>query len=656
MTGGIRTLEMMPSHDFFAPLKKTTNWKPTAEEPSEDSRNVSPVIRPKVGPWTPGAILNQGAQSNSFSDQEKPTIWLPERHLSLAVEALGGGGGRGRKRSNEFLNDMTNGHSVNAGKSFEGNAEKSQDILSLDWAGTDNVYSSSSKNRCVEDVKNSPFYLWLPPTLPSKNSGNSGNVGSRNCFEDRSESVPNTPVKKEQTKEQNCENKEYYMEKEWKKEQKKEYYMEMKATGLATFQHLDFLMKHLELLIERAEERLGESSTVHAAHSRLVQERHNAEAVDSCAKAAIEQLETLRKGLSFVLPSLNSHQQLTATKHENPAVKVEKETSLTLDCGGSYERLSPGSSGDSGGESTREDDVVEIKNHENSEPMESKAAYWAQSIGQSLISNIVSPLDRRPSMFPSPSPSLSPSPSPSRTQLPENRNESPSERHSHGNQIFPQGTTNGRSTCYNSLFSPDLKVSTPYSGISSLPTGGICSLEKPTLTFSAPSNTFLEKRLSHFSPPSQSPLSSEVLLPSLSLKAETTSTVSMEEEEEEEEAEERKESALVVTWKHQGNGQDSQSGTASKRQRTRQQEEEVPGDTWHWRKYGQKVIKDTQLYRSYYRCGCRKGTTCAAKRHVDRYVEGNTVKSVVYEGEHCHPKPPPKTRTTILIRNSPKTS
>ncbi|PQP92828.1 WRKY transcription factor 1 [Prunus yedoensis var. nudiflora] len=57
-------------------------------------------------------------------------------------------------------------------------------------------------------------------------------------------------------------------------------------------------------------------------------------------------------------------------------------------------------------------------------------------------------------------------------------------------------------------------------------------------------------------------------------------------------------------------------------------------DGYHWRKYGQKLVKGNAYVRSYYRCTHSK---CPVKRQVERTHNGQ-ITDTVYFGEHAHPK------------------
>eukprot|EP00271_Cylindrocystis_brebissonii_P019614 TRINITY_DN6037_c0_g1_i2.p1 TRINITY_DN6037_c0_g1~~TRINITY_DN6037_c0_g1_i2.p1 ORF type:complete len:123 (-),score=4.16 TRINITY_DN6037_c0_g1_i2:109-477(-) len=65
-------------------------------------------------------------------------------------------------------------------------------------------------------------------------------------------------------------------------------------------------------------------------------------------------------------------------------------------------------------------------------------------------------------------------------------------------------------------------------------------------------------------------------------------------------------------------------------------------DKWHWRKYGQKKLKDTPLYRCYYHCGSRWTLECTAKRTVDRLVANDATTAIMYTSDHNHDSPGPR--------------
>eukprot|EP00271_Cylindrocystis_brebissonii_P001513 TRINITY_DN1177_c0_g1_i1.p1 TRINITY_DN1177_c0_g1~~TRINITY_DN1177_c0_g1_i1.p1 ORF type:complete len:920 (-),score=109.97 TRINITY_DN1177_c0_g1_i1:499-3231(-) len=96
---------------------------------------------------------------------------------------------------------------------------------------------------------------------------------------------------------------------------------------------------------------------------------------------------------------------------------------------------------------------------------------------------------------------------------------------------------------------------------------------------------------------------------------------------------------------HDVKAADALRSSAGRGKKGKAKEEETL-DKWHWRKYGQKKIKDSVSYRSYYHCGARSTLKCAAKRHVDRLNADHSVSSIVYTTEHCH-DPPVRNHLTI---------
>ncbi|CAL9751731.1 unnamed protein product [Musa acuminata subsp. burmannicoides] len=62
-------------------------------------------------------------------------------------------------------------------------------------------------------------------------------------------------------------------------------------------------------------------------------------------------------------------------------------------------------------------------------------------------------------------------------------------------------------------------------------------------------------------------------------------------------------------------------------------EVDVLDDGYKWRKYGQKVVKNTQHPRSYYRC---TQENCRVKKRIERLPEDPRMVITTYEGRHVH--------------------
>ncbi|KAL0905015.1 hypothetical protein M5K25_027186 [Dendrobium thyrsiflorum] len=60
---------------------------------------------------------------------------------------------------------------------------------------------------------------------------------------------------------------------------------------------------------------------------------------------------------------------------------------------------------------------------------------------------------------------------------------------------------------------------------------------------------------------------------------------------------------------------------------------DVLDDGYKWRKYGQKVVKNSLHPRSYYRC---THTNCRVKKRVERLSEDCRMVITTYEGRHTH--------------------
>ncbi|MBA0709520.1 hypothetical protein Goshw_012632 [Gossypium schwendimanii] len=60
---------------------------------------------------------------------------------------------------------------------------------------------------------------------------------------------------------------------------------------------------------------------------------------------------------------------------------------------------------------------------------------------------------------------------------------------------------------------------------------------------------------------------------------------------------------------------------------------DVLDDGYKWRKYGQKVVKNSLHPRSYYRC---THNNCRVKKRVERLSEDCRMVITTYEGRHNH--------------------
>ncbi|KAL9264401.1 putative WRKY transcription factor 13, partial [Drosera capensis] len=63
---------------------------------------------------------------------------------------------------------------------------------------------------------------------------------------------------------------------------------------------------------------------------------------------------------------------------------------------------------------------------------------------------------------------------------------------------------------------------------------------------------------------------------------------------------------------------------------------DILDDGYKWRKYGQKVVKNTQHPRSYYRC---TQDSCRVKKRVERLADDPRMVITTYEGRHAHSPP-----------------
>ncbi|KAF3784672.1 putative WRKY transcription factor 53 [Nymphaea thermarum] len=66
-------------------------------------------------------------------------------------------------------------------------------------------------------------------------------------------------------------------------------------------------------------------------------------------------------------------------------------------------------------------------------------------------------------------------------------------------------------------------------------------------------------------------------------------------------------------------------------------------DGYNWRKYGEKLVKESKFPRSYYKC---THPNCQVKKKLERSHNG-LVTAMIYEGVHDHPKPQTSRRQSV---------
>ncbi|XP_074584366.1 putative WRKY transcription factor 4 isoform X2 [Curcuma longa] len=76
-------------------------------------------------------------------------------------------------------------------------------------------------------------------------------------------------------------------------------------------------------------------------------------------------------------------------------------------------------------------------------------------------------------------------------------------------------------------------------------------------------------------------------------------------------------------------------------------ESNISGDGYHWRKYGQKVVKGNSYPRSYYKCTAPK---CNVRKYTERASDNPNYIVTTYEGKHDHEMP--MKRTNLVVTNT----
>ncbi|KAG9393675.1 WRKY DNA -binding domain [Carpediemonas membranifera] len=70
-------------------------------------------------------------------------------------------------------------------------------------------------------------------------------------------------------------------------------------------------------------------------------------------------------------------------------------------------------------------------------------------------------------------------------------------------------------------------------------------------------------------------------------------------------------------------------------------------DSFHWKKYGSKIVKSSTVQKSYYRCA---HPACPAKRLIQKPADtkGDVETTVVYQGAHNHPMAPREPKVEVV--------
>ncbi|XP_058731941.1 probable WRKY transcription factor 43 [Vicia villosa] len=61
---------------------------------------------------------------------------------------------------------------------------------------------------------------------------------------------------------------------------------------------------------------------------------------------------------------------------------------------------------------------------------------------------------------------------------------------------------------------------------------------------------------------------------------------------------------------------------------------DILDDGFKWRKYGEKLVKNSKFPRSYYKCSYRG---CNVRKQIQRHSKDEQIVETTYEGMHIHP-------------------